>query len=187
MQIRRPGPKRPNAWDNLERPQNVHTARSVETRLRSASAMLKASTPTNTLIRMLGARDRVSVPSPMRSPLLQIQLPVLPCLLQLYMSPLCLLLHVRPLPLQWWALLRILSHSRTHLGRSCLHIRLQAAGLVLRLCLFLLHRSGARLRLLLLPVQGSDMQGHPPRQLSGLTLCPGMPAHACICPWGSTS
>ena len=92
-----------------------------------------------------------------------------------------------PLPLQQRAPLRILSHSRTCLGRSRLHICLQAVGLVSRLRLFPLHRLGACLRLLPPPVQGSDMQGHPPRQLSGLTLCPGMPTHACICPRGLTS
>jgi len=92
-----------------------------------------------------------------------------------------------PLPLQRRAPLRILSHSQTRLGRSCLHIHLQAAGLVLHLRLFLPHRSEAHLRLLPPPVQGSDMQGHPPRQLSRLTLCLGMPARACICPWGLTS
>ena len=187
MQIRRPGPKRPNAWDNLERPRNVHMAQSVETWLRSALAMLKASAPANTLIRMLGARDQISVPSLMWSPPLQIQLPAPLCLLWLYMSPLCLLLHARPLLLQWRAPLRILSHSRTCLGQSRLHICLQAVGLVLRLRLFPLHRSGVRLRLFPPPVQGSDMQGHLPRQLSGLTLCPGTPARACVCPQGSTS
>jgi len=106
-------------------------------------------------------------------------------------TPLCIWqpLHsaAHPLPLQRRALLRILSHSRTRLGRSRLHIRLQVAGLVLRLHLFPPHRLGACLHLLPPPVQGSDMQGHPPRQLSRLTLCPGMPTHACVCPQGLTS
>ena len=104
----------------------------------------------------------------------------------LRMPLLCLPLCVCPLLLQQWALLRIHSLLRTHWGQSHMHICLQAAHLVLCLHLFLPHCSGVHLRLLLPLVQGSDMQGHPPRQLSRVKLSPGMPLCACVCPQSST-
>jgi len=166
MQIRRLGPKRPNAWES-EKPQSGNPVRLVETPWSNASALLKASAATSTAIPMPQARDQASVPSPMRSRPLQMNMPTpAQCLLRPPHAPLCLLPHAQPLPLQQPAPLRVLSLARTDLWQSSLHIRPQALcwGLCFRhfppLC------KGTHSRHLPPPFQSPHMSGEVLRHFS---------------------
>ena len=165
-QMRSPGPKRPNAWES-EKSQSGNPVRSVETPWSDASALLKASAA-NIVIPMLQARDWVSVPSPMRSPPLQMNVPVLLCLLWPPHAPLRLPLHARPLPLQRPAPLRVLSLARTDLWHPHLHICPQALCRGSPFRLFLMLCKGAHLRHIPPPFQSSHMLEHVSRHISGL-------------------
>ena len=214
-----PGLKLPDAWE-LERLQSGNPARLVQTQAQSASALLKASAAINIVTRMLRERDRASVPSPMRSPPLQMN--ALKCLLcppqaPVYfplharplplqrrallrvlslartdprrthsyiwpqaecrgsrfrvfpqLRPVCIPPHARPLPLQRWAPLRLLSLARTDPRRTRLHIRPQALHRGMRFRSFPPPRSGMRLRHLLPHFRSWDILGITPRQVSGL-------------------
>src|SRR6266850_3379586 len=176
IQIRRPGPRRPNTWES-ERPQSGNMPRSLSPLLETRSG---ASAPLNAgaasiMIHMLGARNRESMLSPMRSPPLQMNLPALTCPLRLHMPPPvphahplpCLPPHARPLPLWRRAPLRIFSLTRTRPAPLRLHIRLQALCPSTRFRDFPPLRSGARLRFLPLPVPGP-----PVSEALGLKYCP---------------
>src|SRR6267142_710793 len=176
IQIRRPGPRWPNAWES-ERPQSGNTPWSLspllETRS-SASVPLNAGA-TSIMIHMLGARNRESMLSPMRSPLLQMNLPALTCPLWLHMPPPlphahplpCLPPRARPLPLLRRAPLHIFSLMRTRPAPLRLHIRLQALCPSTRFRDFPPLRLGARLCFLPLPVPGP-----PASEALGLKYCP---------------
>jgi len=162
-QIRRPGPKRPHAWES-ERPQSGNPVWLVEAPLNSALALSKASAA-NTVIRMPWARDRVSMPSPTQSPPLQINVRALLCLRPPHVLQ-RLPPHARPLPLPWQAPLRVLSLVRTHLWVAHLHFCPQAQSQGSRFRGFPPLGPGACLCHLLPPSRGSHMLGPMLRQCS---------------------
>ena len=81
--------------------------------------------------------------------------------LPLCFPPLCL-------PLQWRALWHLILLAQIHTQRAHLHICPQALHRGSRLRLFPPLRLGTCLRHFLPPFRGSHMQGHPPKQCSGL-------------------
>src|SRR6267142_1322226 len=180
IQIRRPGPRWPNAWES-ERPQSGNTPWSLspllETRS-SASVPLNAGA-TSIMIHMLGARNRESMLSPMRSPLLQMNLPALTCPLWLHMPPPlphahplpCLPPRAHPLPLRPRAPLCIFSLTCTHPAPLRLHIRFQV--LCPSTCFhdFPLLRSGMCLRFLPLPVLGPPVSEALGLKYGPIPLC----------------